>query len=879
MKKRILLFLLSIMLVLPCTLALSACGQKEISGYHATAIEGTEYTYDEDTKTFTISSNKNFRDLLNSAFNVSVIYKDNTSEKVEYKVDINTSAELDSDCTIKVFVGEIEVETFYLKLTDKEQVLLEYLNSEENLTFEYANEEIDVLEQIKLSNTDLENAISSGKVILKENSKTKATEINYNTDEKYSFTLVANPGYYFIKGGNQTLSVTYDWYIKQKTVAVMVPKAKSYSLEFIPGANFRGGWQTIELYYSEDEEENEALKTEFEKYFDLSDEVFDDNEARYVGEYAFNIELNDEYKNNSNYFFDIITDSHSSVTTIGGNKQINISWQIHKLNLGIDGFEVIYDEEDPSKDAYPYTGEIIVPVTNVDEYRGKLFTITIPKASEETEGMVDVDRYPITIETIAPFVAESYCFNNNQTIENATIYFNICKGTYVIDDAIDEISDLRNGEYRDGLTFKGYWNLLNNRPVDTTGDLALDYTVFKQMADVLDLIGGWKIYTDEQQELITGENIIRFYYYQNNLDTQWNPTEFYVKLVIEPQPFEVKLDWGNSTLTYAEDGEGNPTILGKEIITKIYSNGAWIADDSNFNLSVVTKKKDSNNEYTLNADGYVGYYKTTATLSWKFVNDNGTKNRYLFTSDVANENKGDLVVSFEWQIVPQQIETDIVTINRFIREVSGENYYWGYDDVNNEYFAFLTEDNKPFNYTLVSGIENYVAEGENLDLSVLVNNIPVSSGEIIISDLGEHNIKVSMNYDQRKYSIATQQITVVIKNTNINVSNLDFATSVRSKSNKGTLEISVTDAAAGDGIPYKLVGLPYGVGASYVFVNAADSEDVLEDLTEATAGTTYLCSVEGFNIDQLIAERIDGIGNCTVSTTWQNSPITIKVVE
>ena len=144
-------------------------------------------------------------------------------------------------------------------------------------------------------------------------------------------------------------------------------------------------------------------------------------------------------------------------------------------------------------------------------------------------------------------------------------------------------------------------------------------------------------------------------------------------------------------------------------------------------------------------------------------------------------------------------------------------------------------------------------------------------------DLGEYNIKFNINFDARKYNINTQHVNVIIENTVINVSNLDFATTIRSKSNTGTLEISAANANAGDGIPYKLVDVPYGVEPSYVFVNTSDSEDVRDDLKTAVAGETFTCDIEDFSLAPLVSAHIDGIADCTINT-WQNSPITIKVV-
>ncbi len=416
MKKKIVTLMLAMGLCIPCSMALSGCGETanngennnvpeyvSVMGASISVPETSAYYQYWDAVNNRFNFPKNFQwEFTTADFEVTLNMSNNTTEIVdpnayeiyqggfystyenynEYNVDFMYDGIIRATITVRVDTSRDEL-PMIAGITQVGNTDTYTLNAE----LRYTGQPQNVLNYLRVTDEDisLQDLINDGKITLAGDGEiqTEPNRINSNTGDYYSYYLciAAGDGYAWKIDGREVMNLNVNWTIKKQILAtpeILTEKVDGkYELNFQHVYNIGIGFvRGVEQHLEYDLKGNEAhlgnipVGTNCIDY-DYERNVFD------VKHYPATIEI--KYSENDLYTF--MDENGNEVSSVFDD----ITWTIKPMSIGINEFAISdvnnYDNVTGTY-RYKYTGNQIMPNINITD---SLISRIITKGSWATD--------------------------------------------------------------------------------------------------------------------------------------------------------------------------------------------------------------------------------------------------------------------------------------------------------------------------------------------------------------------------------------------------------------------------------------------------------------------------------------------------------------
>lgn len=721
MRKRLLSFLMSMFVIVPCFMMLTACGGDppppaktlqyiEIDVVNTNLeVDGPNiyYTYGE-----TVSLSK-------SDFKVTANYDDSTSEEVtDYTIDTSAMTSTTPDVGYYTVPFDYQGRQEYIYI-NVDFALIAAIDDIEDVYVEYNGEEQDIMSTIdsalqESGKPTLTSLIDSGKVVLSSDSVTSATNAGHYTID---INPTGNYAWEDVDNGYTTGNKIINWEVKPKELAIPVLSEdtfvyKHYKDESLGGGSFiyRGVAQKPDIDFGDTPRNIITI-------YDNDNEIVEDISSQTdAGHYTMMFEIKEEYRDN--YVF--------ADNNYWG---VNVHWDIEEMMLV---------KPTLVQDTFVYQeGSRDIEVDNID---GLDFIVA---SGDTTFGDAREHRVTYCVGEDLVESGANYKWIDNEDADyqdKVTLTYTVTRATFTAPNTLTNSTIVMYGQYS-GITYSrtvdpNYFVLFEDDHESTFSRSTIEFVKTHEHADPTNIY-----FKDESYDYLNNNGMIR----ESALDYN----DCYYEIADTPRNRAV---WLNKAGTYKVDLNFyknkinyNPITIEMTIIIERYAHrfyGEWNDEsgasyvfsggeyahtfnvyDEVFGLfatetSVMSKGTTENNYTTIiyNTEDCkeVGYYRTVSTIEYKEDTDGVSFAEKVKLVD-GEGNDVDLVQTNTWTITPYMF-------NLFDRGDFDTNF----NDLNSFYYnssnyLFYNEDyDWDVSYENLSWMESYYM---NLDLSYYGENV------------------------------------------------------------------------------------------------------------------------------------------------------------
>ena len=679
MKKKILMFLLSLFFIVP-SVFLVACGNNDNNGGQSVTVErvevtpksGTHFTYEYGCFYLDAGYNPEV-EITKDAFTVTIHYSDGS--KVEDFKDYTLSVMANENGN---YTAKVKYENYYLSdytVIVNDEVLDAFVGVTQEQDAQgdkyglYTNNEIvykgsayNILDEIKTTNNvSISTLIQQGKVYLNAEypGDTTATDANQQNDDYiyyYNFLLYASNGYVWQIDG-QTISVmSIKWRILPQEIAITAPTMTTEGALEYNGAN------QVPAF---------SFDVNTEQYFDMQVE---NNQHKDSGEYTYVINLKNEYSTSNNYRFTISdsTNVHQNTEYVGC-VQLEASWNISPKQLDINASDIAIINNDGTKQ---YEGADIIYPRFVYDPNG----ITIETNVDSLTDVFDIDGYIENVGgdciyyygiTLQEGAAGNYVYANGDTVTEGvglSYYVAEAQGSLPIGMPANIILN--------STIFNNYSLCSYSFTTDMIDTSEGKTVISQEVLDALDAATSlyWK---DDDQVLYAGTNEVVVLYKVLN----YTAVEFTVTWPVDKAKLELTLTWctanNGSSMNYRTEGYREAYLdvsgVSSNLVGVTYNTTYKGYNDAEYGIPTATRT-DGESLYLIDA----GLYKTTATLSCN-------ENYYLTYAGYENPQKLSVGEnSCDWEIMRVELSSSFQY--KLPNNTKIQRYYDGNENICSGYY-------------------------------------------------------------------------------------------------------------------------------------------------------------------------------------------------